>query len=112
MLTKTEKQFSILFFIIVLFELLTGSTESLEYTHYLAKPAIVISLMFLFIKTSESLSNPIKKLTLLALVFSLLGDILLMFVDQSENFFILGLVAFLTAHIMYVLVFLKHINKD
>lgn len=112
MLTNTEKKFSILFFIIVLIELLTGSTESLQTVHYIAKPAIVISLMFLFIKTSQPLSKPIKKLTLLALVFSLLGDILLMFVDKSEHFFTLGLVAFLTAHVMYVLVFLKHRNKE
>lgn len=110
MLTKTEKQFSILFFIIVLIELLTGSTASLQNVHYIAKPAIVISLIFLFVKTSESLSKPIKTLTLLALVFSLLGDVLLMFVDTSEHFFTFGLVAFLTAHIMYVLLFLKHRN--
>ncbi|WP_296382581.1 lysoplasmalogenase [Winogradskyella sp.] len=110
MLTNTEKQFSIIFFIIVLIELLTGSTTSLQNTHYIAKPAIVISLIFLFVKTSESLSKPIRNLTLLALVFSLLGDVLLMFVDKSEQFFTLGLVAFLTAHIMYVLLFLKHRN--
>jgi len=48
----------------------------------------------------------------LALIFSLLGDILLLFVDQSEHFFTLGLVAFLTAHLMYVLLFLKHRNTD
>ena len=112
MLTNTEKKFTILFFIIVLIELLTGSTESLKNVHYLAKPAIVISLIFLVVKTSESLSKPIKKLLLLALVFSLLGDVLLLFVDQSEHFFTLGLVAFLTAHIMYVLLFLKHRNKE
>lgn len=112
MLSKTEKQFSILFFIIVLIELATGSTESLKTVHYIAKPAIVISLIFLFLKTSESLSKPIKNLTILALVFSVLGDILLMFVDKSPHFFTLGLVAFLTAHVMYVLVFLKHRNKQ
>lgn len=112
MFTNTEKQFSILFFIIVLIELLTGSTASLQNVHYIAKPAIIISLIFLFIKTSESLTKPIKNLTLLALIFSLLGDVLLMFVDTSEHFFTLGLVAFLTAHIMYVFLFLKHRNMD
>ncbi len=112
MLTNTERQFTILFFIIVLIELLTGSSESLQNVHYIAKPAIIISLIFLFIKTSESLSKPIKNLMLLALVFSLLGDILLLFVDQSQHFFTLGLVAFLTAHLMYVVLFLKHRNKE
>ena len=112
MLSKTEKQFSILFFIIVLIELAMGSIGYLKTIHYIAKPAIVISLVFLFLKTSESLSKPIKSLTILALVFSVLGDILLMFVDKSPHFFTLGLVAFLTAHVMYVLVFLKHRNKQ
>ncbi len=110
MLTNTEKRFSILYAIIVLSELLTGRIETLQSLHYITKPAIVISLIFLFVKASKSLSKPIKRLTLLALVFSLLGDVLLMFVDTSEHFFMLGLVAFLTAHVMYVLLFLKHRN--
>ncbi|MAB50027.1 MAG: lysoplasmalogenase [Flavobacteriaceae bacterium] len=111
-LTNTEKQFSILFFVIVLFEIITGSTENLQIAHYIAKPAIVISLMFLFIKTSEGISKSIKRITLLALGFSVLGDILLMFVDQSPHFFTVGLVAFLLAHIMYIVVFLRHRNKQ
>lgn len=112
MLTNTEKQFSILFFVIVLFEIITGSTENLQIAHYIAKPAIVISLMFLFIKTSEGISKSIKRITILALGFSVLGDILLMFVDQSPHFFTVGLIAFLLAHIMYIVVFLKHRNKQ
>lgn len=112
MLTHTEKQFSILFFIIVLIELLSSSTETLQKVHYIAKPAIVISLIFLFLKTSKNLSIPLKKTTVVALVSSLLGDILLMFVAQSAHFFIFGLLAFLFAHIMYILVFLKHRNEN
>lgn len=112
MLTNTEKKFSILFFIIVLFELITANTETLQTAHYIAKPAIVISLIVLFIKTSHSLKKIIKTLTLLALFFSLLGDVLLMFVNQSPHFFTVGLVAFLIAHVMYILVFLKHKNKS
>ena len=110
-LTNIEKQFSILFFIIVLFELITGSTQSLTYAHYIAKPAIIASLMFLFIKESGSLENQLKKLTLSALAFSLIGDVLLMLVDRSPHFFTVGLIAFLIAHIMYILVFLRHRNK-
>lgn len=110
MLTNLEKQFSILFYIIVLFELLTSSTESLQNAHYIAKPAIVTSLIFLFIKAAKTLSKSIKTLTIAALMFSVLGDILLMFVDKSPHFFTVGLVAFLLAHIMYILVFLKHRN--
>lgn len=111
MLTSTEKQFSILFFIIVLVELVTGSITWLNSIHYIAKPAIVISLIVLFLRTSESLPKAIKRTTLLALAFSVLGDVLLMFVDHSPHFFTLGLIAFLTAHVMYVIVFLKHRHK-
>lgn len=111
-LTNIEKQFSILFFVIVLFEIITGSKETLQIAHYVAKPAIVISLIFLFIKTSDGISKSIKRITLLALIFSLLGDIFLMFVEHSPHFFTVGLVAFLLAHIMYILVFLKHKNKQ
>lgn len=112
MLSKTEKQFPIVFFIIVVFKLLTGNIESLNTFHYVAKPAIVLSLIVFFIKTSEGVSKPIKNFTLLALIFSLLGDVLLMFVNQSPHFFTFGLVAFLIAHIMYVAAFLKHRNKQ
>lgn len=112
MLSNSEKKFAILFFLIVLFEIITGSTETLQNAHFIAKPAIVISLLFLFIKTSGALNKALKQLTIAALVFSLLGDILLMFIAESPHFFTVGLVAFLLAHVMYILVFLKHRNKS
>ena len=111
MLTNTEKQFSILFFVIILFELITGNTETLQNVHYIAKPAIVISLLFLFTQTSHVLSKSLRQLTTIALTFSLIGDILLMFVDQSAYFFTIGLITFLIAHVMYIMIFLKHRNK-
>lgn len=104
-------RFSILFFIIVVIELICDFNDSLKSIHYFAKPAIVISLLFYFIKHSQHISVGLKKLTVLGLLFSVLGDILLMFVDISSNYFMLGLVAFLFAHVMYILVFLKHRNN-
>ena len=112
MLTKTEKTFSTFFFLILIAELLCGSIESLSQLHYITKPSIVISLIFFFWKEGQRLSKSIRNLTLLALIFSLLGDVLLMFVDQSPDYFMFGLVAFLLAHVMYVLVFLKHRNPS
>ncbi len=111
MLTNTEKQFTVLYAVIVLFELITASVESLQMVHYVAKPAIIISLLFFFVKASILLSKSLRSLVFAALAFSLLGDILLMFAAQSQHFFTAGLVAFLIAHIMYIVVFLKHWNK-
>ena len=110
MLPKIEKNFNIVFLIIVFLELLTASLEYLKTVHYFVKPAIVISLILLFVRTYKSIPKPTKTLILSALVCSLIGDICLMFVAQSEHFFTLGLIAFLTAHVMYILVFLKHRN--
>ncbi|TYA53897.1 lysoplasmalogenase [Formosa maritima] len=112
MLTKTEKNFSILFIILLAFEIATSSIDSTASLNYIAKPALLISLIVYFYKQSNHINKTIKKFTLLALCFSLLGDILLMFVSQSQNFFIGGLIAFLTAHIFYVLVFLKQRNRS
>jgi uncharacterized membrane protein YhhN len=64
-----------------------------------------------FWSKSKHLPKDVRNITLLALLFSLTGDILLMFVGTSANFFIGGLVAFLLAHIMYILTFVKKRNK-
>lgn len=111
MLTKTEKSFSILFFIIVFAELFFGSIESLLQFHYFTKPLILISLIVFFCKQSQHLNKSTRNITFLALIFSLTGDILLMFVNTNPNFFIGGLIAFLIAHLMYIAVFYKSRNE-
>ena len=111
MLTKTGTSFSILFFIIVIAELICGSMESLSQFHYFVKPAILIALISFFWKQSNHLNKRTRNVTLLALILSLAGDTLLMFVDNSPNFFMGGLVSFLLAHLMYILIFLKSRNK-
>ena len=112
MLTNTEKRFSILFFIIVLIEIIIGSIEAFQALHYIAKPAIVASLMVFFLTTSKHLTKQFRQLTITALGFCLLGDILLMFIETSPHFFTFGLIAFLLAHLFYVMVFLKHSNNS
>ena len=112
MLTKSEKSFSILFIILLTIEIATSSIESLENLNYIAKPLLLISLIIFFWKQSSHLDYKLRRMIFFALVFSLLGDILLMFVNQSANFFIGGLVAFLIAHIFYVLVFLNQRNSS
>ena len=102
-----KQNFVIVFAIIVLAELFLMNIESLNTFHYFTKPLIVGSLIAYFIPHSKHLSRQTKYLTLFALVFSVIGD---MFLMNSEKFFISGLVAFLLAHAMYILVFLKKRN--
>ena len=107
-----NQKFVIIFTIIVLAELFLMNIESLFSLHYFTKPLIVGALIAYFIPHSKHLDKSTKNLTLLALVFSVIGDMLLMFTDVSPNYFTIGLVAFLLAHVMYILVFLKKRNSN
>jgi uncharacterized membrane protein YhhN len=53
---------------------------------------------------------PSKKFLLTALTFSWFGDIILLFADRDEMYFIIGLIAFLLSHITYILLFNKQIK--
>lgn len=106
-LTKQEKKFSIFYVLIIVFEQLSGNIASLNNLHFIAKPLIVISLMSFFWFNSKKMNKHLRRLFLMALFFSLFGDIFLMFTNYSGPFFMLGLCSFLIAHLMYILVFSK-----
>ncbi|EGV44278.1 lysoplasmalogenase [Bizionia argentinensis JUB59] len=108
-LTKTEKSFTLVFCVLLIAEFIASTNYPL--LRYFTKPAILIALIIFYLKQKTTVSHNVKLLILGALTFSLLGDILLLFVDKSAHFFTFGLVAFLTAHILYILVFLKQRNK-
>lgn len=76
------------------------------------KPFLMTFLILFFIRETAFKKTILKKLIVLALIFSWLGDVLLMFETKNENFFILGLVAFLIAHIFYILFFEKIIVAE
>ena len=64
-------------------------------------------LPFLILATNNFNSFPTKKWLLFALIFSWIGDVILMFADKGELYFILGLVCFLVAHVLFILLFIK-----
>ncbi|WP_299334029.1 lysoplasmalogenase [uncultured Psychroserpens sp.] len=112
MLSKSDKIFSIIFSSIVIIELIFGSNSSYEQFHYISKPAIVVSLLIFFWMNSNALHAKLRRLIAMALTFSLFGDLLLMFVSTSQTYFLLGLVSFLIAHVIYVIAFLKDRNSN
>lgn len=111
MLTKTEKKFTVIFLLLLMAELICGSVESLSQWHYFTKPSLLISLILYFFIQSKVMIPKTRILILTALIFSLMGDIFLMFVDQSPNYFMLGLVSFFLAHAFYCVVFLRDRNS-
>jgi uncharacterized membrane protein YhhN len=69
------------------------------------KPMLMIALLMLFLERAGKAASRLKFHIFLALVFSLAGDVLLIFQGQHDQFFMFGLAAFLLAHIFYILYF-------
>lgn len=69
------------------------------------KPLLMILLGLYFISGTRELISKLKKWVILALFFSWAGDILLLFQDREKLFFLLGLSAFLVAHLFYIVFF-------
>lgn len=77
---------------------------------YISKPALMLVLLAYFMRRTPPPHNVGRRLMVAALVFSWLGDTLLMFVENPphiEWFFLLGLVAFLCTHLFYIAYFYK-----
>ena len=51
-----------------------------------------------------------KQILIIALSFSWIGDIILLFADKGESYFIGGLIAFLLSHIFYIILFNKQLK--
>lgn len=95
-LLKGFIRISILYILLIIF-------QKEEWTWYL-KPLLI---PFLFFSVTKSEDFKTKKWLLIALLFSWIGDVILLFANQNELFFIFGLVAFLAAHIFFIVLFTK-----
>ena len=110
-----KKFFIILYLIVLIADLISVYTHN-ESLRYITKPLLMPLLVGYFVLSMQPFASPLKKWIILALVFSLLGDVLLMFESNDSNFFILGLIAFLLAHIFYIIFYenvirAEHIKK-
>lgn len=80
----------------------------LDKATFFLKPLLLVPLIFAAFKSTGFFN---KTWLFLALSFSWIGDILLLFVLKDGLFFIFGLVSFLIAHVFYVILFLKELKK-
>ena len=106
-----KKFWIIVYFLVLAADLFAVYTDN-ETLRYITKPLLMPLLIFLFISLTVSFTSPLKKWVILALLFSWTGDVLLMFESTISNFFIFGLVAFLIAHIFYILFYESIIRKE
>jgi uncharacterized membrane protein YhhN len=99
-----KKIWIILFSLVLLIDLaaIYSNNESLRFiTKPLLAPLLAI---YLLLETSTTNSN-LKAWIFLALFFSWVGDILLLFEGSGSNFFLFGLSAFLVAQVCYIVFF-------
>ena len=67
----------------------------------IAKPLIVLSLLWYYFINAQSRSN----IFIAALIFCWAGDVFLLFGNRNELFFIFGLVSFLIGHTFFILTY-------
>jgi len=84
----------------------------LQLVHYVTKPLFMVLLMVFHYKKLSGLPSAFSKLVQFGLFFSWIGDIALMFDEQVEILFVVGLAAFLVAHLGYAYAFLKNISDS
>ena len=100
-----RKQIWVLAFLAALLADMAGILAGNEWVQWISKPLILPFLFLYFYSEINAVSSPLKKWIYFALFFSWAGDVLLMFQGMKDLFFLLGLSAFLLAHIFYILFF-------
>ncbi|MBZ0245900.1 MAG: lysoplasmalogenase [Cyclobacteriaceae bacterium] len=99
----------ILFFMVSLGELVAVAISA-ERLQWVFKPLIMLVLgAYYYTQSTQPIS--LTKSVMAAIVFSWIGDISLMFQGKNELYFMVGLGAFLIAHICYVMAYSQHIEK-
>lgn len=107
---KKYPQFTFAFAIVFFAEIIAVKGNLTE-VRFVTKPLITISLM-LFLHFTIKLKSRFNNKVLAGLFFSLLGDIFLMFTHADQIYFMLGLGAFLVAHLFYISAFyIDNTNK-
>lgn len=100
-----KKQYWIIIYISILVVHLSGIYFNNEMIQAFSKPLLVILLIAYFLSQTRIWNDSLKKWILAALFFSWVGDVLLMFQDKNQIFFLLGLSSFLITHIFYIVFF-------
>lgn len=95
----------VILFLLVLTGNIAGMYMSSPWLEKITKPLLMIVMIIYFVFSVNKISSAYKRWIITALAFSWLGDVLLMFQQEKPIFFLLGLSAFLIAHIFYIIFF-------
>lgn len=104
---KRKELFLIIFIAVTLIQLMAMIEGWLSITFF-SKPMIVLSLAGYYLASIPHRSPVMIR----ALFFCWAGDVLLLFVERNEVFFMMGLFAFLIGHLLYILAYRTHQSGD
>ncbi|HEY5691573.1 MAG TPA: lysoplasmalogenase [Cyclobacteriaceae bacterium] len=105
-----KNKFLILFSLVFVLELLAVAWP-LVWLEYVTKPLIMIVMGAYYITSMRGQDSTLSKPVLIAMLFSFLGDAVLLFQQLDNLYFMLGLGSFLLAHIGYILAYYQHKNS-
>jgi uncharacterized membrane protein YhhN len=104
------KKIALAIFGVVSITVLVSTVVEAPLLHLVCKPLIMITLGWYYMSSTNSETRNAS--VLVAIFFALIGDTLLMFIDRDELFFMLGLAAFLIAHVFYIFSYRQHKNAS
>ncbi|MBP9102511.1 MAG: lysoplasmalogenase [Chitinophagaceae bacterium] len=99
-----QKHWTFLFAIVLLGELIGIQLQN-SILQFIFKPLIIPVVIGYFDSQINDITKGYNKWIVAALIFSWIGDVLLMFQDKKDIFFLLGLSSFLLAHVFYIIYF-------
>lgn len=86
-----------------------GDTQDIRPLVYLCKPLLLLILSSWFFFSSRRVGDRFTLLVQAGLFFSLVGDVALMLPSADQFYFLIGLAAFLMAHLCYTMAFAQNI---
>lgn len=104
---KMKRIFFYLFLIVCVGEMIYIFTNE-SWLETICKPAIMFTLGLWYWSSQREKEDSAQFSVVAAIIFSWLGDVLLIFQPVDPNFFMFGLGAFLFAHVFYILAYKQH----
>jgi uncharacterized membrane protein YhhN len=86
---------------------LINQLVKIEWLDMATKPLLMVPLLIYYLTSRTGKTDTLTMLICGALIFSWMGDVLLMLQAENEMLFTAGLIAFLTAHILYMMGYIK-----
>src|SRR5687768_2150230 len=104
---KMKRAFLYLFVLASVGEIISTLSD-LAWLETICKPALMITLGLYYWSSQKKSQEPVVLSVVMAIIFSCVGDVLLMFQQSNPNYFMFGLAAFLFAHIFYIFSYQQH----